>query len=104
MECIKILQFFQDVQTKFINYARKQIDKSEVKEEIRLRSPSNRRPDPRGSIRCLAVNLKRTSVGNILSQVPYLQHHLSEANLVTVNEIFFSIKKLSFFYPRTIRF
>ena len=68
-----------------MNYARKQIDKSEVNEEIRLRSPSKRR-SPRGSIHGFAVKVKRPSLGNILSQVPYLQQHLSEANLVTVGK------------------
>ena len=57
-----------------------------MKEEIRLRkeSPSNRGQSPRGSMYGLSTRVKRPSVGNILSQVPYVQQHLSEANLVTV--------------------
>ena len=74
---------FKAVQTKFINYARKQIERSEMNEEIRLRTPSRRR-SPIGSVHGLGVIVKRPSVGNILAQVPYLQQHLSEANLVTV--------------------
>ena len=74
---------FKAVQTKFINYARKQIERSEMNEEIRLRTPSRRR-SPIGSAHGLGVIVKRPSVGNILAQVPYLQQHLSEANLVTV--------------------
>ena len=74
---------FKAVQTKFINYARKQIERSEMNEEIRLRTPSRRR-SPIGSTHGLGVIVKRPSVGNILAQVPYLQQHLSEANLVTV--------------------
>ena len=74
---------FKAVQTKFFNYARKQIERSEMNEEIRLRTPSRRR-SPIGSTHGLGVIVKRPSVGNILAQVPYLQQHLSEANLVTV--------------------
>ena len=54
-----------------------------MNEEIRLRTPSRRR-SPIGSAHGLGVIVKRPSVGNILAQVPYLQQHLSEANLVTV--------------------
>ena len=54
-----------------------------MNEEIRLRTPSRRR-SPIGSSHGLGVIVKRPSVGNILAQVPYLQQHLSEANLVTV--------------------
>ena len=56
-----------------------------MNEEIRLRSPSKRGRSPRGSIHGFAVKVKRPSLGNILSQVPYLQQHLSEANLSTVS-------------------
>ena len=60
-----------------------------MNEEIRLRSPSHRGRSPRGSMHGLSARVKRPSVGNILSQVPYLQRqHLSEANLVTVGESF----------------
>ena len=93
---------FQAVQTNFINYARKQIDKSEVNEEIRLRSPSKRR-SPRGSIHGFAVKVKRPSLGNILSQVPYLQQHLSEANLVTVGRVFLFPKLKPVFANKTLR-
>ena len=88
------LLFFQSVQTNFINYARKQIDKSEVNEEIRLRSPSKRGQSPRGSVHGFAVKVKRPSLGNILSQVPYLQQHLSEANLSKVSYHQFNVRFL----------
>ena len=61
-----------------------------MNEEIRLRSPSGRGGrSPRGSMRGLGARVKRPSVGDILSQVPYIQQHLSEANLVTVGIVFF---------------
>ena len=91
---------FKAVQTKFINYARKQIERSEMNEEIRLRTPSRRR-SPIGSTHGLGVIVKRPSVGNILAQVPYLQQHLSEANLVTV--CYISLKfsnKNTFNFPK----
>ena len=91
---------FKAVQTKFINYARKQIERSEMNEEIRLRTPSRRR-SPIGSTHGLGVIVKRPSVGNILAQVPYLQQHLSEANLVTV--CYISLKfsnKNTFIFPK----
>ena len=89
-----LISFFQSVQTNFINYARKQIDKSEVNEEIRLRSPSKRGQSPRGSVHGFAVKVKRPSLGNILSQVPYLQQHLSEANLSKVSYHQFNVRFL----------
>ena len=71
-----------------------------MNEEIRLRTPSRRR-SPIGSAHGLGVIVKRPSVGNILAQVPYLQQHLSEANLVTV--CYISLKfsnKNTFNFPK----
>ena len=71
-----------------------------MNEEIRLRTPSRRR-SPIGSTHGLGVIVKRPSVGNILAQVPYLQQHLSEANLVTV--CYISLKfsnKNTFNFPK----
>jgi hypothetical protein len=75
------------VQTPLVNFARKEIYKSEVQQEIALRSPGL------GSTRPSMGNL----VGHFTAQMPYLQRQLSSSS-IAASVFYFSVTLTTFLF------
>ncbi|CAB4057849.1 unnamed protein product [Lepeophtheirus salmonis] len=71
----------KSLQSSILNFARKEIYKSEVQQEIRLRSPGG------GGLGTSRPSFGSfvSSLGQVTSQMPYLQRHLSELCLNSSN-------------------
>ena len=95
--------FSQEIRTPLINFARKEIAKSEMHQEIRLRSPSHAAAGAGVAAAAAMGSSSQTSMGNLvghLAQFPYLQRQLSQTCIsVPVSTKFDNSKDPKFCFP-----